>query len=164
MRRMLTLACLTGLWATALAAEELPRNPFWAFDYEGIRYPITLEPRFKSQPKAAPMKRKVVERPKAPNATEEERAREAARLAAEERLWTGARTNLHFGATMGFSSDKGEGHAITINDRIYTVGNFISCNCDDKRFTWKIEAITSDGKIKLSRVKYSLIKSEQKKP
>jgi len=152
--------------AVALQSDELPRDPFWPQGYEGTRYPITLEPRVKPKPRAvAPTvarKNPTVASVRA-QTDAEEKAKAAARAAEEEKLWSLARKSLHFGGTMGFNSANGTNAAIAINDRIYATGDFVSCNCGDLRFTWQIDAIAPDGKIKLRRVKHISLKGNQNK-
>jgi len=171
--KRLTVFCILASAATWGA--EGPRNPFWPQDYEGIRHPITTEARVKPKPKqtatakaAAKAKARAAAQQKADQARKAPpdadaaaeaaaKAREAARRAEEDRRWQAARHTLRFGGTMGFN---GARSAITINDRIYSPGDYISCNHGDLRFTWKIEALSNDGKITLRRIKYGTIKTE----
>jgi len=162
-----TIFLLSLLPALFLQAEDPPRNPFWAQGYEGLRYPITTEPRIKPKPKTAAPKAKTIR--KAPTASDvqsridaEAKARESAKIAEENNLWQAAGKTLKLGGTMGFGSADEKKVAITINGRIYVIGDRVSCNCGEYRFTWKIESLTPEGKLKLKRVKFGAIKSEHK--
>jgi len=162
MKGILLATVLIGFGLACPAGEGLPRNPFWPLGYEGMRYPITTEPRIK------PLSREVPS-PTAKPKTKDESAAEAARKAAEEarqkeeQLWSEAIRKLDFGTSVHFASTRATGSSVTIDGKCYGVGDLISKNVDNKRFTWSVEEISSDGKLKLKRLQYrSLRKNEQK--
>jgi len=167
--KRLTLLCILFAGAAFAVEDTLVRNPFWPQGYEGLRYPITTEPRVKPKPKPKPTQaetvRKAVKdgRTQAAAAEKAAREREAARLAEEDRRWQVARSALAFGGIMSFKGPGGTRQtAVTINDRIYAPGDLVSANCGGMRFTWKVEDISSKGKIKLRRVKCGAPKTEPK--
>jgi len=165
-RRTLCALCLT-LGVSCLAArvsadEALPRNPFWPQDYESMRYPITLEPRIKPEPmperkspvvttNAVLLARQAASAAKA----EAEKKRRADPL--ENPVWEKAVKVLRFGSTMNYCENGRSQAAIAINDRTYAVGDLLSANFEDCRFTWRLESLSTDGKIKLKRITYRKI-------
>jgi len=178
MKRALCATCLMlGAWGLAAAAcaqtDEMPvRDPFWPQGYDGIYRYITCEPRVKAKPKTEPARaaaRRKTEKTISKTAADDDaRAREAARKAEEarraeeDRLWLAARNTLVFGGTMGYNANGRHQTAITINGRIYAPDDLVSCNFNGLRFTWKVESVTSGGKLRLKRIKFSKPKTEQK--
>jgi len=147
-------------------AENLPRNPFWPQNYEGMRYPIGLEPRFKPEPeieRQAPVvtTNAAILAKQAASAAQAEEAMKKRADPLEDPVWEKAVKTLEFGATMSFSSNGVSRAAVSINDRIYSVGDLISSNHEDHRFTWRVESLSSDGKIKLKRINYRKIGTNQ---
>jgi len=159
---LLSAWCLAmGVAPSVVRADDeiLPRNPFWPQGYEGTRYPITLEPRFKPTPEEMPVVRTNV-------VTRASLAAAAARAEAERKklddplenpVWTNAVKVLDFSASLSFTSNGQSKAAVMINNRAYAVGDLVSENCGDTRFTWRIESLSSDGKIKLKRITYRKI-------
>jgi len=170
-RLMLAVWCLAlGAASSTVRAQEeiLPRNPFWPQGYEGVRYPITLEPRFKPEPIAEPPP--VVSTNAVSNAVAgvvsnavsdavSARAAAKARLRdpLEDPIWTNAVKSLDFGATVSYSGGGKTLASISINDRVYDVGDLVSSNFESHRFTWRIESLSSDRKLKLKRINYRKI-------
>jgi len=166
MRKVLLASMLLSLWSCP-AEDELPRNPFWPQDFEGERHPITIEPRFKPKPKELPVRKPAADRLRAAAPTNRVSAAQAALAAAEqkrqleEKLWAEARRTLNFGSAFSFNSGKQSTTAVTINGRSYVVGDLVSKNVGDNRFTWSVESVSADGKLKLKRLKYRSLKTNE---
>jgi len=167
MRYLFLTAFLFALTACP-AADEAPRNPFWPIGYEGARHPISAEPRLRPEPKAEPAQTDAPARTDTGAQADEKPASEPAESAAsaestEEKLWAEALKAMDFGSALNFSSAKRSGAAVTINGRCYGVGDLVSKTVGDRRFTWSVESIAPDGKLKLKRLQHrSLGKNEEK--
>jgi len=131
-----------------LAREALPRNPFWPQGVSGRRYPISAEPRFRLDVQT-PATNDV-------KAVGAELFGEGSSAAdpTDDPIWAGATKALRFGSTLNFQTAERTQSAVTINGRIYAVGELVSVNYVGHRFTWRIESLSSDGKIRLKRITY----------
>jgi len=171
--RHLLIPVIAGVLAVAsqvaVAEDEPVRNPFWPQDYEGTRYPITVTPRIKLQPKEEMLSARARLAKKVLALSPEAAAAKATQLAVakakakEDQLWKDARATLKFGAQLHFADAKRSGSAITINDRAYGVGDLISTNLGDERFTWSVEAISTEGKITLKRRQHKPLRKNESK-
>jgi len=141
-----------GSWSVARAEGELPRNPFWPQDYEGTRYAISAVPRFKPKP-PEPVETNIVKK----SAIQQSPSQKTDLT--EDPVWNEAVKSLHFGSTLGFCANGKSQAAVLINDRVYAVGDLVSANFTGRRFTWKIESLSTDGKIKLKRITYRKIET-----
>lgn len=146
----------------AVLAATLPlRNPFWPVGYEGEREIISDEPRVQAkapveaipEPAVAETATAVVAPPV-----------DAAALAAEEenrasRLWVAARKTLRIGGTLKLEGAENR-QAVSINGRIYSDGDLVSVNHEDRRFTWRVKGLSQGGTLKLQRIKFRPLDKE----
>jgi len=133
---------LTGV-LLATAEERAPRNPFWPQGYIGKRYPISVEPRFKPEPP-----------PAVPEVSSDGRPADISTVQASHRAWTEALSHLRFGSVLRLTSEGVTNSSVLINGRAYTVGDTVSGEFGEKRFFWKIESLSNDGKIMLKPLKH----------
>jgi len=181
MKRIIVLSTAAiALGAMGDVLPNLPRNPFWPQGYDGTRYPITTEPRIK--PQTAPVDQlngigdkgaangegprlSAIDAEALAKRQAEEAARQAAEAArqAEDRVWGNARKALKFGATLNFSIGESDRTTVIINKRSYAAGDYVSANVGEERFTWRVESITSDGKLRLKRIKHITIQRNNQK-
>jgi len=138
------------------ADEILPRNPFWPVGYNGKRYPISAEPRLKYGHMTATGTNGVAE-------VSGEATGDAAYAMGvgndltEDPIWGDAVATLRFGATLAYADNDRSQSAIAINGRIYAVGDLVSINFKGHRLTWRVENLSSEGKITLKRLTYRKI-------
>jgi len=148
MKRAAVLSVLALL--AALAAAAAPRNPFWRQGYEGVRHRVTLEPRQRARPV-------VVEEAPVVRSSDDDGAD------GDERLWNRASRQLRFGSTMIL--DEGTGTvaraSVVINDLVYAVGDLVSVTFEKKRFTWRIDSVSTERKVRLRRLTHRAYRKNQ---
>ena len=158
-----------GARRPAEPAEAGVRNPFWPIGYEGTRE--TISPEVRERPKPA-----IVDPAKLPppitaaeraardaaKAAAEKAAKEAAARAEAERKkreissvhWAAARATLKFGGRVKLREDDSiQNTSVVINGKVYSDGDLISITHDSRRFTWRVEGLSDNNKLKLVRVR-----------
>ncbi len=131
---------------------EPVRDPFWPVGFEGERYPISVEPRFKTsepEPKALEPEVTVVDEAEASDAPGAEQ-------------WAKALKRLRFGGSVKMKNGP---VAVLINGRARADGDFVRMDCDGYRFIWRVRAGEVARKLELDRVKavkLSQLKKENK--
>ena len=146
---------MNTLILTLFAATIPLRNPFWPVGYNGHREIITDQPRVEIKVTTDDEEKKDSEtsvNAETIAAARAEAEAEAARGDDLERLWVAARKTLKFGGTMKLAGERPR-QAIAINGKIYSDGDLVSINHDNRRFTWRIKALTEGGTIKLERIR-----------
>jgi len=171
------------LAATCLAAEERVRNPFWPQGFEGMRYPISAQPRYPTRPDSAleaallPPTLKpgetlktvtnsigrvmqVVESENETNPTDG-----AARTPqqVEDDQWKTARQLLHHANTLSFEEGGRRRQSVVINGRVYADGDLVSVNSEANRFTWIVRGVTTNGTLRVERLKKRMLSDEELK-
>ena len=167
----------------AKPAEAGVRNPFWPIGYEGTRETISPEVRERpksadslGQRASCPLtgnaailaatKKKAAAEKAAKEAAEkaaaEKAAKEAAARAEAERKkreissahWNAARATLKFGGRVKLREDDAiQNTSVVINGKVYSDGDLISITHDSRRFTWRVEGLSDNNKLKLARVR-----------
>lgn len=145
-----------------IAATILLRNPFWPVGYEGDREAISDEPRLEAKVKAEAQAQAAADDDKKTSVTDEaiaeaEAEAELANNKAKkvDRLWINARKSLKIdGARMIAKDGKTSHQALIINGRVYADGDLISINVGERRYTWRVRALTESGTLKLQRIKF----------
>ena len=171
-----------GARRPAEPAEAGVRNPFWPIGYEGTRETISPEVRERPKPAivdpaklpppitaaeraardAAKAAAEKAAKEAAEKAAAEKAAKEAAARAEAERKkreissvhWAAARATLKFGGRVKLREDDSiQNTSVVINGKVYSDGDLISITHDSRRFTWRVEGLSDNNKLKLVRVR-----------
>lgn len=128
------------------------RNPFWPIGFEGTREVISAEP--------------VVEVKTAAATADDDTATAATAARSSQTIsgkhWADARKTLRIGGIAVVTSpDGGKRQCVMINGLAYGDGDLISINHNHRRFTWRVQGLTSGATIKLTRVRARMCTDEK---
>ena len=164
-----------GARRPAEPAEAGVRNPFWpitispevrerpkpaAVDPAKLPPPVTAAERAARDAAKAAVEKAAKEA--AEKAAAEKAAKEAAARAEAERKkreissvhWAAARATLKFGGRVKLREDDSiQNTSVVINGKVYSDGDLISITHDSRRFTWRVEGLSDNNKLKLVRVR-----------